>query len=55
MTTRRAERRFETVLIEADKAPNISVLCKLVIEKIRRKELIPIDKREIQRSSDGNS
>jgi hypothetical protein len=40
-------RRFETVLIERDKAPDIAVVCKLLIEKINRKELKGIDKRKV--------
>jgi len=47
MSRKSPQRRFETVLVESDKTPDISIVCKLVIEKIKRRELKTIDKRKV--------
>ncbi len=53
----KTERRFETILVERDKPPNLRLTVDLLIQKINRGELNKIEnaKREIRRTSSGNS
>lgn len=42
------KRNFETVFIQSEIPPNLNVLCKLMIEKIKRGELSKYDKSKIR-------
>ena len=48
MRNKPAERNFETVFIQSEKPLNLNVLCKLMIEKIKRGELSKNDKSKIR-------
>lgn len=44
------ERRFETILTEKSAAPNLAVVCKLIIEKLNREGAINFDRYKVSRT-----
>lgn len=47
MTKKRAERRFETVIVESDKPLDLRVFVQLIVKKINRGEMNTNDKRKV--------